>query len=54
MKKIGKITANPEKIIKNEELVNLKGGYDEYECQCSGERFFCTSKRLLWSYSECN
>jgi len=26
MKKIGKITINPEKVIKNEELVNLRGG----------------------------
>lgn len=28
MKKLGKITINSEKVIKNEELVNLKGGYD--------------------------
>ncbi len=27
MKKIGKISINPEKVIKNEELVNLRGGY---------------------------
>ena len=27
MKKIGKLSINPEKVIKNEELVNLKGGY---------------------------
>jgi len=33
MKKIGKLTINPEKVIKNEELVNLKGGYDGY-CKC--------------------
>ena len=26
MKKIGKLSINPEKVIKNEELVNLKGG----------------------------
>jgi hypothetical protein len=26
MKKIGKISINPEKLIKNEELVNLRGG----------------------------
>jgi hypothetical protein len=29
MKKLGKITINPEKVIKNDELVNLKGGYGE-------------------------
>jgi hypothetical protein len=28
MKKLGKITINPEKVIKNEELLNLKGGYE--------------------------
>ena len=29
MKKLGKLTINPEKVIKNDELVNLRGGYDE-------------------------
>ncbi len=29
MKKLGKLSINPEKVIKSEELVNLKGGYDE-------------------------
>jgi len=32
MKKIGKLSINPEKVIKNEELVNLRGGYGGYEC----------------------
>lgn len=27
MKKIGKLTINPEKVIRNEELGNLRGGY---------------------------
>lgn len=27
MKKIGKLSINPEKVIKDEELVNLRGGY---------------------------
>lgn len=32
MKKLGKLTINPEKVIKNEELINLRGGgYDGYE-----------------------
>lgn len=40
MKKLGKLTINPEKVIKNEELVNLRGGYDGYgsgtsNCTCS-------------------
>lgn len=32
MKKIGKLTINPEKVIKNEELVNLRGGYGYGDC----------------------
>lgn len=27
MKKLGKLSINPEKVIKNDELVNLRGGY---------------------------
>ncbi len=27
MKKLGKLTISPEKIMKNEELINLQGGY---------------------------
>ena len=30
MKKLGKLSINPEKVIKNEELVNLRGGCDGY------------------------
>ena len=28
MKKIGKLSINPEKVMKNDELVNLRGGYE--------------------------
>ncbi|MGM0408237.1 MAG: hypothetical protein ACQERU_09635 [Bacteroidota bacterium] len=36
MKKIGKIIISPEKVIKNEELVNLRGGdYNGELCHCS-------------------
>jgi len=31
MKKLGKLSIKPEKVIKNEELVNLRGGYS---CHC--------------------
>ena len=38
MKKLSKLTINPSKVIKNEELVNLKGGYGGYDgvacCLC--------------------
>jgi len=41
MKKLGKLVINPDKLMKNEELVNLRGGYDldlcsfgAYGCVC--------------------
>lgn len=34
MKKIGKISINPEKVIKNEKLMNLLGGYTEHYVSC--------------------
>jgi hypothetical protein len=62
MKKLGKLSINPEKVIKNEELVNLKGGsyYDcpgmncdwnqlDYYCECVnsvGTWCTCASHRL--------
>jgi hypothetical protein len=36
MKKIGKLTISPEKIMKNEELINLQGGYEHTGCICLG------------------
>jgi hypothetical protein len=58
MKRLGKLTINPEKLIKNEELVNLKGGYSmEVECRCNGDRFFakcndCPSC-IQWAIEQC-
>jgi natural product precursor len=44
MKKLGKLSINPEKVIKNEELVNLRGGYFCEECgDCSGDYIICLS-----------
>jgi hypothetical protein len=39
MKKLNKLIINPEKVIKNEELVNLRGGYDgaPYCCRTIGK-----------------
>jgi natural product precursor len=34
MKTLKKLTINPEKVIKNEKLVNLKGGYAGCVCIC--------------------
>jgi hypothetical protein len=38
MKKLGKLNIDPSKVMKNEELVNLKGGQSiaVYKCQCTG------------------
>ncbi len=33
MKKLSKLSISPEKIMKNEELINLQGGYDIL-CEC--------------------
>jgi hypothetical protein len=38
MKKLNKLSINPDKVIKNEELVNLKGGGD-----CVGHYYICDS-----------
>ena len=35
MKKLGKLSINPVKVIKNDELVNLRGGNDEDLAQIS-------------------
>ncbi len=36
MKTLGKLIINPEKVIKNEELVNLRGGYGSGTCAWEG------------------
>jgi hypothetical protein len=61
MKKIGKITINPEKVIKNEDLVNLKGGgYGEgctyCECLSSGGGTLGDLCLAPWgdAYTECS
>jgi len=45
MKKIGKLQVNPEKVMKNEELLKLRGGYGEpCTCLCASadpEYHFC-------------
>lgn len=38
MKKLGKLIISPEKVMRNEELINLQGGYfggcNWYYCEC--------------------
>ena len=41
MKKIGKLSINPEKVMKNEELVMLKGGYFTIACPATEEIWGC-------------
>jgi natural product precursor len=41
MKKLNKLSINTEKVIKNEELVNLKGGYTNGDC--TGTYYVCES-----------
>ena len=59
MKKLGKLTINPEKVITNDELINLKGGdYGLMDMRClvcySAE--LQTTLGILWNppYSACN
>jgi hypothetical protein len=43
MKKLGKLSINPERVIKNEELVNLRGGYScTVTTNCIGGSISCT------------
>ena len=37
MKTLGKFKINPEKVINDEELVNLRGGYETACCECTNE-----------------
>ena len=40
MKKLGKLSINPEKVMKNEDLIGLKGGYGESDtCGWDGGGF---------------
>jgi hypothetical protein len=46
MKKIGKLQINPEKLMKNEELLNLRGGYEGTNCG-----IICSSSTTCSKYS---
>jgi len=57
MKKLEKLSINPEKLIKNDELVNLRGGYDG-ECSdglipCTCNEFFSCVSNLLECWQKC-
>ena len=53
MKKLGKLIINPEKVIKNEELVNLRGGtYYQVICEdgqywgCGDDYYACREEGM--------
>jgi hypothetical protein len=47
MKKLGKLSINPEKVIKNEELVNLKGGLGGYYVVCRNVYYICHEGEII-------
>lgn len=49
MKKLGRLNLNSEKLMKNEELLALRGGYDENPCGEGIEAFNCT----VWACTGC-
>lgn len=65
MKRLKKLKISPEKIMQNEELINLNGGYDGggcgwYQCTCHGDSvpttwlgYYCnpfTEGIMKWCY----
>ncbi len=51
MKKLKKLSINPEKLMKNEELISLKGGYDSlcgtYRCRCGFTGGYTSSEYVI-------
>ena len=47
MKKLGKLSINPEKIIKDVELVNLRGGYGGDDNGCGTDANNCSGKCVI-------
>lgn len=58
MKKINKLQINSEKLMKNEELTTLRGGYDGKCCEChvlmSGETYYATNSSPSTCPSDCS
>ena len=52
MKKLGKLIINPEKVIKNEELLNLGGGGYYINCS-SGEEYLCVCNPGIGVWVDC-
>ena len=52
MKKIGKLSINLDKVISNDELINLKGGGSAC-CVCGNGQAIATSLSQLECYDDC-
>jgi len=48
MKKLGKLSISPEKIMKNEELINLQGGAYSSLCACTD-----VENQVYWGWGMC-
>jgi hypothetical protein len=47
MKKLGKLQINPEKVMKNKELMTLRGGYGDVACACKiGTTVLCSTEMV--------
>jgi hypothetical protein len=53
MKKLGKLQINPDRLMKNEELMTLKGGYGSYECYMGGTWPNCYGFRAYINTASC-
>ena len=51
MKKLNKVQINSEKILKNEELLTLRGGYDGVGIKCVGPGVECSG---IWVGGSCD
>ncbi len=55
MKKLGKLSINAEKVIKNEELVNLRGGYmGNFKCCWDSQPSNCSECKYTSSTVSCS
>ncbi len=50
MKRLGKLTISPGKIMKNEELINLQGGYEADDCTFDCMMLYCIP---VWESDTC-
>lgn len=55
MKKLSKLKINPEKLMKNEELLTLRGGYGgTYSCYKEGYTSACYKLLGTYNTTDCN